>query len=226
MVQVASLAVFALLLARLVGAPRGTWRYVLGAAAAALLASQLLPAGNAFREDVAGSAGTLFWIGLGLIPVAAYAVVLRQLRRRSGVDLPALARHPAGLVQFTDDAALAADTAALLEARTEAALPAEHVSFGWRDEAGALMGHLRLRLAGDLAEIEMLRIEPGPQGPRIAAALLDAATALARERGAQRLGALVGDWQEPGAFAAAGLAQTARLPAGHGRSRDWMERLL
>ncbi len=43
-------------LARLLRAPRGTWRSILAAAALAALASQLLPAGHPLRADLAGSA--------------------------------------------------------------------------------------------------------------------------------------------------------------------------
>lgn len=223
MFQVASLTLFAFLLARVLRAPRGTWRFILGAAALVLAASQLLPEGNAFREDVAGSAGTLFWIGLGLVPVAAYGVVVWHVRRRTGVDAPAAPSHPRGLVQFPEDAALARETAAALAA---AAPPTQHVSFGWRAEDGALVGHLRLRRTGDLAEIEMLHVDPAHRRQGIATALLAAATGEAARAGASRCGALVGDWQVPAVFAASGFAPGPALPAGDGHSRLWLEKPL
>lgn len=226
MVQVAAFTLFALLLARLVGAPRGSWRYVLGAAAAVLVVSQALPEGNAFRQDVAGSARALLWIGLAAAPIAAYAVVLRGLRRRTGVDAPPQAAHPEGLVQFPDDAALSADTGTALVAETEAALSGERVSLGWRAEDGGLAGHLRLRLRGDVAEIEMLRVEPDRRGRGVGAALVRAAELEARARGARRIGLLAGDWQAPEFFAREGYAAGAAHDLGGGRTRRWLEKAL
>jgi len=226
-VQVAALTIFALLLARVLRAPAGAWRWVLGVAAAALIGSQLLPASNAFRADVAGSARTLFWVGLGLAPLAAYAVVLRKLRRRAGADAGLAPRpSPRGLVQFPEDAALAADTAAALAGETAAALTGAPVSLGWRGEDGALEGHLRLRLRGDRAEIEMLRVAPGARGRGVGRDLLRAAEREAGERGARRIGALVGDWQAPEFFARSGFAADAAHDLGGGVRRQWMEKPL
>jgi len=223
--QVAALTVFAVLLARVAGAPRGSWRYVLGAAALALAASQTLPEGNAFRADVAGSARTLFWVGLGLIPVAAYAVLVRRLRRRSGSDAADPPPRPQGLVQFADDDALAADTAAGLAAET-GAMQGDPVSLGWRAADGSLAGHLRLRIRGDAAEIEMLWVEPGQRRRGVGSALLHAAEGEAAARGARTSGALVGDWQAPGFFKCAGYSSGEAHCLGAGRSRAWMEKRL
>lgn len=227
MVQVAALTLFALLLARVMRAPPGTWRYVLAAAAFALVASQLLPSGNAWRADVAGSARALFWIALGLAPVAAYAVVVRGLRRRTGADQALGApAPPRGLVRFDDDAALSADTAAALEADTRAAVPCAALSLGWRGDGGALDGHLRLRLSGELAEVEMMRVAPQARGRGVGRALLRAGEAEAAARGARRIGATVGDWQAPGFFERAGFASDAPQDLGGGRRRRWMEKSL
>ncbi len=226
MTQVFLFSAFALLLARVVRAPKGTWRYILAAAVAALLASQLLPDGNAYKEDVAGSARTLFWIGLGLVPVGAYAIVVSHVRKRTGVDDPAAHAHPQGLVQFADDATLAVDTASALASATDEVLAAESVSFGWRDDTGRLIGHVRVQLVGDLAEIELLRIEPDHWRNGIGSALLRAAMGEAHRRGARRVGAFVGDWQTPEVFVANGFSRGAVLPAGRGQNRTWLDRPL
>lgn len=224
MVPVLALTVFALLLSRVMRAPAGTWRYVLGAAAAALVGSQLLPEGNAWRADVAGSARVLFWVGLGLAPVAAYAVVLRALRQRTGATDAVRPTAPSarGLVQFADDAALAAETAAALMVDTETARRGERLSLGWRGADGALEGHLRLRLDGDLVEIEMLRVAPKVRRRGVGAGLLQAGESEAAVRGARRIGALVGDWQTPEFFERAGYG----AQAGAGPRRRWMEKAL
>ena len=86
--QVLALTALALGVARLARAPKGTWRYILGVAAAILLASQFLPAGHPFREDVAESSYNLAWLGIALIPVGIYGLWIRRLRVRSGADAP------------------------------------------------------------------------------------------------------------------------------------------
>ncbi len=216
MVAIAAIAVFALVAARALGAPPGTWRYVLAAVGLAAAASQLLPAGNPYRADLAGWARVGFWVGLGLIPVAAYALWVRGLRRRSGVDAPVAEIRPLGLVQFSEDGALAAETAAALAAET----PGTRVSLGWRGAAGALDGHLRLRVAGALAEVELLRVAPEARGRGVGSALLRAAEGEAAARGAARIGAVVADWQAPGFFVRAGYGAAAPGP------RRWMEKPL
>jgi ribosomal protein S18 acetylase RimI-like enzyme len=228
--QVLSLTAFALLLARMLRAPAGSWRYIVAAAVAVLAGSQLLPAGNAFRADVAGSARGLFWLGLAAIPVALYAGWLRRLRQRTGVDTAlrggADVARPHGLVQFRQDATLAAETRAALETETDAAAPGDRLSLGWRGDDGALLGHLRLRVAGNAAEIEMLRVAPEARRQGIGAALLRAGEGEAASRGASRIGALIADWQVPDFFAAAGYAEGPAHAIGGGRHRRWMEKAL
>lgn len=228
MFQVVSLAVFALLVARLLRAPAGSWRWIAAAAVAVLAGSQLLPEGNAFRADVAGSLRSLFWVGVAAIPVAAYAVMIRRLRRRTGAigTAPAPTTRPRGLVQFSDDSALAAETAAALAGEAAAALPGDRLSLGWRDEDGTLAGHLRLRIADGAAEIEMLRVSPTVRRQGIGAALLRAGEGEAAARGAARIGALVADWQAPGFFAGAGYAAAPPHLVGGGLERRWMEKAL
>jgi GNAT superfamily N-acetyltransferase len=191
MVQILSLAVFALLLARVMRAPRGTWRWIVAAAVAALAASQLLPAGNAFREDVRESLGTLFWIGLALVPVAGYALVIRAIRQRTqpvGTEAPPA--RPTGLVLIPDDGLLARDTEAALAEETGTAT--ERLSVGWRDDDGALVGHARLRLRRDLADLELLWVAREARRRGIGARLIAQAAAEARRRGARALVAAVG----------------------------------
>lgn len=229
MFAVFSLTLFALLLARVLRAPGGTWRYIIAAAVAVLAASQLLPAGNAFRADVAGALPTLFWLALAAIPVALYAAWVRRLRQRSGLDTghgPRAGSRPHGLVQFPDDAPLVAETGAALDAQAAAARPCVPVSLGWRGADGALAGHLRLQLAGEVAEIEMLRVAPAARRQGIGAALLRAAEGEAQARGAARIGALVADWQVPEFFAKAGYAGAAAHGIGRGQQRRWMEKTL
>lgn len=227
MVQVVALTVFALLLARVLRSPPGAWRWVLGGAAAVLVGSQLLPEGSSFRADVASSGRTLFWIALGLAPVAAYAVAVRGLRRRAGTDTGLAPRpSPRGLVQFPQDATLAAETAMALAEEAAAALPGARVSLGWRGGDGSLEGHLRLRLCGDRAEVEMLRVAPNARGRGVGRDLLRAGEREAAAQGARRIGALVGDWQAPGFFASAGFTADAPHDLGGGMRRRWMEKAL
>jgi len=226
MFQVLAAAVFAILLARVVRAPAGTWRWVVGAAGAALVASQLLPEGNIWRQDVAGSTRMLFWLGLGLAPVAAYAVVVAAVRRRvgtaAGLAEPAPPPRPRGLVRVDSDAALAAETAAASAAEDAAARSGARLSLGWRGEDGAMEGHVRLCVAGGLAEVEMLRVAPPARRRGVGRALLRAAEGEARALGALRIGALVGFWQAPGFFAALGYAAAG----GDAGGRRWMEKPL
>jgi ribosomal protein S18 acetylase RimI-like enzyme len=217
MVPILALALFALLLARALQAPPGTWRWIVGAAALALVASQLLPAGHPYRVDLAGSARLALWIGLAAVPVAAYALWLRGLRRRSGVAAAPERPRPRGLVQFAEDAALAAETAAALEAEA----PGRRLSLGWRGADGGLEGHLRLRVAGELAEVEQLRVAPAARRRGVGRALLGAAEGEAAGLGARRIGAAVADWQAPEFFAAAGYA-----PGPAAGARRWMEKAL
>jgi [ribosomal protein S18]-alanine N-acetyltransferase len=190
MVQILSLAVFAILLARVVRAPRGTWRWIVAAAVAALAASQLLPSGNAFREDVRGSLDTLFWLGLALLPVAGYALVIRAIRQRTqAVGTEAVSARPTGLVLIPEDGLLARDTEAAIAEESGSAT--ERVSIGWRDDGGALVGHARLRLHRDLADLELLWVAPGSRGRGIGGRLVAQAAAEARRRGARALLAAV-----------------------------------
>ena len=227
MTLIVTLALLALGLARLVRAPRGTWRYILAAAVLAALGSQLLPAGHPFRADVAASARNLGWVGLALIPVAAYALGIRWLRRRTGADAgPAAPRHPTGLVRIAEDAALAADTEAALTAEAAAvpgAAPAT-LSLAWRAEDGSLAGHLRMRQTAGTAEILALRVAPPHRRRGIGGRLLAAAEAEARARGARRMAVAPFSWQAPGFFARAGYRTAAERALGGGLSRLWMER--
>lgn len=217
----------ALLLARLLKAPRGTWRFILGAAALAAVASQLLPAGHPLRADLLGSAEAFGWLIVALIPVTAYALWLRSLRRRAGKDEPEAPSHPTGLVQIPDDAALVDDTTAALAADTAAALGLPRpLSLAWRAEDGQLAGHLRLHQAGTTAEIDLLLVAPGHRGTGIGARLLAAADAEARIRGLDRLTVAPGSWQDAGFFTHAGFVTTAELDLGRGARRFWMERPL
>lgn len=228
MAGVLAFTAFALLLARVMRAPRGTWRYILGAAALVLAGSQLLPAAHPFRADVAGSAQTLFWLGLALLPVALYAWVLRGVRRRTGAARAAPpARRPVGLVQIADDAALLRDTRAAL-AEEAAALPdpPATLSLGWRTEEGELAGHGRLRRLGVVVEVEALWVAPGQRRQGIASRLLAALESEARNGGAARAFAAVESWQVPGFFERSGYRVTAARDIGAGHSRAWMEKEL
>ncbi len=205
---------------------RGAWRFILAAAGLAVVASQVLPAGHRLRADLGGSAAALGWLVAAAVPITAYALWVRSLRRRAGADRPAR-RHPAGLVQIADDVALLADTAAALDAETAAALgPARPLSLAWRSEDGALTGHLRLRESGATAEIEALLVAPEHRGQGIGRRLLAAAETEARARGLARLAVAPGSWQAPAFFARMGYATTAEHDLGRGARRFRMEREL
>lgn len=226
MALILALAGTALLLARLLGAPRGSWRLILAAAVLAALASQALPAGHPLRADLLGSAEALGWLLVAAIPLTAYALWLRGLRRRagSGAEPP---RHPTGLVQIPEDAALVADTGAALDAGTVAALGLPRpLSLAWRAEDGSLAGHLRLHQAGATAEIDLLLVAPAHRGAGIGTRLLAAAEAEARARGLARLAVAPGSWQDAGFFTRAGFVTTAEIILGPGARRYWMERPL
>lgn len=227
MVQVLSLTIFALLAARVLRAPRGSWRLIVGAAVLVLFATQLLPAGHPLRADVAESSRSLFWVALALAPVVGYALLIRHLRRRSGADLPEAAPpRPVGLVQIPDDAALLAETRAALDrgAAEATGTAPETLSLGWRAADGELAGHLRMRLVAASAEIEVLHVGAEYRRAGIGTALVTAAAAEARARGAERLWAVVADWQTPGFFA--GLDFRTLAEAAGAQPRRWMERPL
>lgn len=85
MTALLALTLFGLLLARLLRAPRGTWRFILGAAVLLALAGQLLPPGTPYRIEpqVLRAWG---WLGLAALPFAAYGLLIRHLRRRTGAN--------------------------------------------------------------------------------------------------------------------------------------------
>ena len=216
----------ALLLARLLRAPRGNWRYILAAAALAALASQILPAGHPLRADLPASARAFGWLLVLLIPATVYALWIRRLRRRADADRPAQA-HPVGLVQIAEDAALVADTTATLDAATHQTLGSPRpLSLAWRSEDGSLAGHLRLHQAGTTAEIDLLLVAPDHRRQGIGTRLLAAAESEARARGLDRLAAAPGSWQHAGFFTRSGFVTTAERDLGQGASRYWMERRL
>lgn len=217
--------------ARILRLPRGTWRYILAGAAAAALATQLLPQGHPLRTDVAESARNLGWVGLGLVPVAIYAVFLARLRRRTGVAAPKTAsqpRHPVGLVQIAEDTHLAAETEAQLAAETAMALGTAPSlrSLAWRAEDGSLAGHLRLAVLREVCEIHALRVDPAHRGQGIGTRLLAAAEEMAREEGARVMTARAGSWQAPGFLTRAGYGITGERAIGGGAAWYQMEKNL
>jgi GNAT superfamily N-acetyltransferase len=216
-------AAVALVAARRLGAPPGSWRRIVGVAVLVLAASQALPPGHPLRADLVGSARTLGWLALAAAPIAAYALWIRALRRRTGASRPA--PHPVGLVQIADDAALVAETEAALATLAAPVLgPPAPLSLAWRAEDGTLAGHLRLVRAARIAEIEALIVAEPFRRRGIGTRLLRAAEAEARSRGLERMAATVGSWQSPGFFASAGYRAAAHHDLGGGVRRIRMER--
>lgn len=231
MVQITAVTLFALALARIVRAPRGAWRYILGVAVAAALATQFLPAGHPLRADVAESSQNLAWLAVAMIPVAAYGLWVRRLRLRTGVDRTEkqeqTAEHPRGLVQIRDDAVLVAETrAALDDMARSAGMGPDALSLGWRGENGALEGHLRLRLIGARAEVEMLHVAPEARGGGIGTALLTAAEGEAKTRGVRAIAASVGSWQAVPFFTANGYRPVIDRETGSGQALHMLEKAL
>jgi ribosomal protein S18 acetylase RimI-like enzyme len=226
---VVSLTIFALLVARVLRAPRGTWRFIVAAAGLVVAGAFLLPPDNAFRQDIAASVNTLAWLGVAMIPVGIYAFVLRRLRRRTGADGPKEPPvHPRGLVRIVDDAALASDTRAALDAEAQVltGCKQENFSLGWRAEDGRLAGHVRLRLECGLADVEMIRVNAEDRRQGIATRLWAAAEAELRAAGAERIVASVAEWQVPEFFGRQGFREVARVPMTGGRTRRIMEKVL
>ncbi len=229
MFLILSLCVFGLLVARLMSAPPGSWRYIVGAGIVATLASQLLPAAHPLRVDLAGSARDLGWLALVAAPFAVYGLVIRQLRKRTGADRLRADLHPAGLVVIPQDTALAIDTETALTADARRDLGTEAVdapiSLAWRDGTGALVGHLRLQRVGDTAEILALRVAAPARGQGIGTGLIRGAIDEAVAAGAHRLGVRVADRQEAArrVLAAAGFEVAGRI-GDAGAGWVWMER--
>jgi ribosomal protein S18 acetylase RimI-like enzyme len=226
---VVSLTVFALLVARVVRAPRGTWRFIVAAAMLVVAAAFLLPPDNAFRRDIAASVSNLAWLGVAMIPVGAYALVLRRLRRRTGADgLRQASAHPRGVVRIVDDAALIKDTRAALDAEAQMLTGCKtgDFSLGWRAEDGRLSGHVRVRLECGLADVEMLWVRSENRRQGIGTRLWAAAEAELRAAGAERVVVNVADWQVPKFFDRQGFREAARVPMTDGRTRKIMEKVL
>ncbi len=188
MFAVLSITVFLLLLARLLRAPASMSCLILAVVVLILAGSQLLPPGTALREEVRASAVPLFWIGIATVPIAGYVLAIRAIRRRT---LPERAPVPAptGLVLIPDDAALARDTEAAITAET--GIRDQHLSVGWRDAEGTLVGHTRLRLRGPHADLDLLWVAPAARGHGIGGRLIAQAGEEARRRGARTLDATV-----------------------------------
>jgi GNAT superfamily N-acetyltransferase len=186
MVQVLSATVFLLLLARLLRMPAGSWRFIVSGAVLVLASSQLLPVGTPLREDVRGSLGALFWIALAALPVLGYGLLIRAIRRRTD---PArgdgTSARPQGLVMIPEDAALVRDTEAALARESQE--PDTRISVAWRDDAGELAGHARTRIRGELAELELIWVEPSSRRQGIGSRLLDQSETEARLRGTTRI---------------------------------------
>jgi ribosomal protein S18 acetylase RimI-like enzyme len=198
---IVALMIAALILTRVMGVRRGTWRYVLGGAVAAAAATQLLPESHPLRTDVADSSRNLFWVALGLVPVGIYAFFLRRLRIRTGLAEGARARadrrRPEGLVQVAEDAGLARETEAALAAEAGKALGGvpRIRSLGWRAADGSMAGHLRMVVCGETCEILLLHVGEAHRGHGVGTGLLRGAEAMGRELGARQIIIRVGSWQ-------------------------------
>lgn len=227
MFLVASLTVFALLIARVMCAPRGTSRFIFAAAGLVVAGAFLLPSESAFRQDLAASLSNLAWLGVALVPVGAYALVLRRLRRRAGADgVRNATERPRGLVRITEDAALVEETRTALdtEARRLNDCNIEGFSLAWRREDGQLVGHVRVRLECGLADVDMIRVRTEDRRQGIGSRLYGAAETELRAAGAERVVASVADWQVPEFFLRQGFREVARVPMADGRTRSLFEK--
>lgn len=223
---------FALGVARLAGAPRGTWRYVLGVAVGLALATQLLPPAHPLRRDVAESSYNLAWVALALVPVALYAFGLRRLRQRADRDRPSATATAAaplrGLVQIAEDAALVGETEAARAqdaARALGRAPRSR-SLGWRGEDGALEGHLQLAIFGETGEILSLRIFDPAREAEVGPALVRGAETLGLEMGARRLVLRAGNWEPVGFLPSLGYEQVGEEDLAPGARWIWLRKEL
>lgn len=218
MLPILALAIAAVLLGRVAGAPRGTWRFVVVGAGVLIAATQMLPSGHGLRVDLGFWIRWFGWGAIAALPVLGYAVVLRGLRRRAVPAPVAAVARPEGLVLVPEDAALVAQTRAALEAEA----PGAALSLGWRSATGEMVGHLRMRLCDGLVEIETLWVAQAARGAGIGARLLGAAEDEARAREVPRMAVALAGGQRREIFVAAGYGVVFEREPG----MAWLEKEL
>lgn len=190
--------------------------WIVGIAVASLPLSQLLPAGNPFREQITESLETIV-IGIVIAtPFAAYAIMIRRLRRRSEPPPPP-PRLGLGLIEH--DAALNAEMHAQLVALNKNLGGYDPIMFSvvHRDEAGEIEGAIRVIIALNRAEMRTLWVHPNARRTGVGGILIRAAEAEARTRGARTAVLETFSWQSAiGFYEAAGYdrAYTRTFPDG------------
>ncbi|MEM1264608.1 MAG: GNAT family N-acetyltransferase [Pseudomonadota bacterium] len=135
------------------------------------------------RPDLAAWAGGLIVAGIAAVPIGLYALLIRNIRRRT---IPQQERaHPQGFVLIEDDRALAVDREAAIAAARRSDLPTT-LSVAFRNEAGEVSGSGSVTLEAGLARFSRIWVAPEARGQGIANGLLREMEAVARAQGAER----------------------------------------
>ncbi|MGB0497250.1 MAG: GNAT family N-acetyltransferase [Rubricella sp.] len=214
--------------ARVFDAGRRVERAVLALGLAVLPLSQLLPAGNVFRERIADSLAAFGVVMAILAPLIGYLYLLRRIRRRSGGDAarPAPVRTGLGLIE-PDDTLNAEMHQRLLDLNgTEGGMTPERFSLVWRGEDGRIVASLRVVLALGRAEMKTFWVDEAERGKGTGAMLLRAAEEEARTRGARLAVLDTFSWQAPGFYEKQGYERSFERTFPDGGSQIFMEKPL
>lgn len=189
---------------------------IVALAVLSLPASQLLPEGSVFRQEVGQSLSALVWAAIVLVPFALYGFVILRLRRRTGVD--DAPKMTAGVRLIDEDAAL------VVEGEVQRAVlrgkGAETVSLLYRGADGRAEGAVRLSVAGPLATLS------GLWGDAVAPDVIAAALSEARARGATHAAIDLEPWEDTRAWAEAGFEPCSDIPGPDGPLRWTLTRAL
>ena len=199
---------------------------LIGAGLGALLITVALLPSPIFREQLGESLIAVFWLSLFLFPIVLYALIVRAARKKAqGRNAVA---PTAGLRLIEQDEALFADQIVKLMAQNDAApgFRRDQFSLAWRDEAGTVVGALRVIITMDLAEIRALHVDEDQRGKGIGAALLRGAEDEARRRGCRFASLYTFSWQVPEFYRRLGWQEVRVIGIGNDAQRFLFEKPL